>query len=66
MNPKEMIHQYLLGNLDEEGVRQLDQMLTKDAELRREFAHVANVDAALRETSIERSIEEVHGQSNCS
>ena len=62
MNTKEMIHQYLLGNLDEENVRKLDRLLADDPDLRREFALVANVDAALRETSIERSIEQVHGR----
>ncbi len=59
MNPKEMIHQYLLGNLDEEGVEKLNRLLANDPELRVDFAQAANVDAALRDTSVERSIEAV-------
>ena len=58
MNPKDTIHQYLLGNLDQESVDQLDRLLADDPGLRREFAFAAEVDAALREASIERTIDE--------
>lgn len=62
MDPKEMIHQYLLGNLDQEAVDRLDQLLADNPELRREFAVAADVDAALREVSIERTLDEAQGQ----
>ena len=62
MNPKETIHQYLLGNLDQESVDQLDRLLADDPVLRREFAFAAEVDAALREASIERTIDEAQGR----
>ena len=62
MNAKELIHQYLLGNLDADDVKKLNEMLANDPELRQEFARVATLDAALREASIERSIDEVHGR----
>jgi len=62
VNAKELIHQYLLGNLDASSVEKLNQMLADDPELRSQFAQATNVDAALREFSIERSLDEVHGR----
>lgn len=63
MDSHEMIHQYMLGNLDDESVRELDRRLSEDRKLRRKFAQVANIDSGLREASLERSIEEVQEQS---
>jgi hypothetical protein len=62
VNGKDLIHQYLLGKLDEDSVQQLNDLLASDPDLRREFAHATNVDAALREVSIERLIDEVQGR----
>lgn len=62
MSSKELIHQYLLGNLDADSVQQLNDLLASDPELRREFTHATNVDAALREVRIERSIDDIQGR----
>lgn len=58
MEPRELIHQYLLGSLGEEDVGHLDRMLAKDQQLRKEFLQITNIDAALRETAIEESFHE--------
>ena len=63
MDPKTLIHQYVLGNLDEDAVKELDLLLGEDAELRRDFRLATHVDAALRESSIEHSIDEAQGHS---
>lgn len=58
MDSSELIQQYLLGSLDAEGVAELDRRLKSDAALRREFQLATQVDAALRENSLELSIEQ--------
>lgn len=62
MDPRHLIHQYFVGNMDDHDVQKLNQLLADNAELRREFRYAAEIDAALRETSIERSVEDVHRQ----
>ena len=59
---REQIHQYLMGNLGEESVEELNRVLEEDAEARQEFVLAANVDAALRDASIERAIDQVQGR----
>lgn len=57
MNSKELIHRYLLGNVSDEEMQQLDRLLATDSELRQEFLLAAGMDAGLREVAIERSLE---------
>ena len=58
MNGKELIRHYLLGDLDAKGIKELDRLLLEDTELRKEYRLATEIDSALRETAIERSIEE--------
>jgi len=57
MDSQTLIHRYLLGDLTEDEVAELDKLLNDDPELRREFALAAAMDTGLREVAFERSIE---------
>lgn len=57
MDPHSLIHRYLVGEATESEVAELNRILASDAQLRREYARVAAMDAALRETSFERASE---------
>lgn len=57
MDSQTLIQRYLLGDLTEDEVAELDRLLNAEAELRREFALAAAMDTGLREVSFERSIE---------
>lgn len=51
------IHRYLLGGLTSTEVAELDRRLAEDPALRREFVLAAAMDAALRETAMQRAAE---------
>ena len=57
MDSQTLIQRYLLGDLTEAEVAELDRLLEDNPELRREFALSAAVDTGLREISFERDIE---------
>lgn len=59
MDSQILIQRYLLGDLTEAEVAELDRLLTEHPELRREFALSAAVDAGLREMSFEPVVEPV-------
>ena len=47
MDAKSLIHRYLLGDITEDEVNQLDRLLADDSQLRREFVLAAATDASL-------------------
>lgn len=57
MNPRSLIHRYLLGDTSEDEAKELDRLLADDPELRREFILAATVDTGLREVAFERAVE---------
>ncbi len=57
MGSNSLIHRYLLGDLTDDEVEQLNQLLAHDPELRREFVQAATIDAGLREVVFERGAE---------
>ncbi len=59
MDPKSLIHRYLLGDITEPEAKELDRLLASDVKLRREFVLAAATDAGLREVAFERSIDSV-------
>jgi len=58
-NSTELIHRYLLGDITDDEVNQLDRLLANSPELRREFTLAAATDAGLREVAFERAAEPV-------
>lgn len=63
MDSNSLLHRYLLGDLSQEEVEQLNQRLADDPELRREFVQAATMDAGLREVAFERGAEPVRDDS---
>lgn len=57
MDPRELMHRYLLGEITESEVQELDRLLAADPELRREFVLAAATDTGLREVAFERAVE---------
>lgn len=57
MDSQTLIQRYLIGDLTESEVAELDRLLNADPGLRREFALAAAMDTGLREVAFERSIE---------
>lgn len=62
MNPTPLIHRYLLGDVSQEEVEQLNRLLAEDPALRREFVQAAATDAGLRDVAFERDAEPVPAQ----
>lgn len=62
MNPTSLIQRYLVGDVSEDEVRELDRLLADDPDLRREFVLGAATDAGLREVALERAAEPVQTQ----
>jgi len=56
MKDRSLVHRYLLGDLSEEEVQQLDRLLADDSGLRREFVIAAAAEAGLRENAFERAV----------
>ena len=52
--PEQLIHRYLVGEVDEKEVEQLDRLLAGDPKLRKKFISEAGTDASLREIALER------------
>lgn len=59
MDPSTLIDRYLIGDLSDEEVAQLDQLLSTDQRLRQQFVIAAATDSGLREVAIERAAEPV-------
>ncbi|HRX79465.1 MAG TPA: FecR domain-containing protein, partial [Pirellulaceae bacterium] len=66
MVPKSLIQRYLVGDISEDEVAELDRLLADDPDLRREFVLGAVTDAGLREIAMERAAEPVQRQSRAS
>ena len=66
MVPKSLIQRYLVGDISEDEVAELDRLLAVDPDLRREFVLGAVTDAGLREIAMERAAEPVQRQSRAS
>ena len=56
MDHQSLIHRYLLGDVTDEDVRQLDRLLSEQPEMRREYALAAATDAGLRDIALERAV----------
>ncbi len=56
MNPRSLLDRYLLGEVTEADVRQLDRLLAHQPELRREYIRAVAAESGLREIALERSV----------
>ncbi|PHR88337.1 MAG: iron dicitrate transport regulator FecR [Blastopirellula sp.] len=57
MNSKTLIHRYLIGDITEPELKELELLLENDSVLRREFALNATIETGLREIAFERTVE---------
>lgn len=58
MDPKSLIHRYLIGEVSETEAAELDRLLEADSDLRREFVIAAAMDTGLREVAFEQAIDD--------
>ena len=63
MDPRTLIHRYLLGDISDAEMQQLERMLADDAELRQQFVLAAATETGLRDIAIERASEPVQAGS---
>ena len=62
MDPASLIQRYLVGDVSEDEVKELDRLLADDPDLRYEFVLGAATDAGLREVALERAAEPAQAQ----
>ncbi|QDV62372.1 FecR domain-containing protein [Crateriforma conspicua] len=53
MNPDQLLHQYLLGNLDAAATAELDRLLANDADLQQRYRLAIQIDTELRNRSLQ-------------
>ncbi len=58
MDPKALIHRYLIGEVSETEAAELDRLLEADPDLRREFVIAAAMDTGLRDVAFEHAIDD--------
>ncbi|EMI18953.1 FecR protein domain protein [Rhodopirellula maiorica SM1] len=58
MDPKLLIHRYLIGEVSEAEANELNDRLVHDAELRREFVIAAAMDTGLRDVAFEQAVDD--------
>ena len=57
-DPGQLIHRYLIGEISDEEMERLDELLAENPELRRKLIFEAGTDAGLREIALERAADE--------